>query len=212
MNLTNYKISPIHKIFEAACEEAEKRGLRITGSEIVGLIPYNAIEEAGKYYLRKMGKSSGMPPIDLINVAIQSLGLSDVSNFNPADKILGMPKNNGELANRKTFDLIDEVSRDSPAPGGGSVAAISGSLGVALGVMVANLCISKSGFEKNHKKTWVTFVLSGNTEVGNSLNNDFDLSISGTDTNGDESSEKNVFNFFEILSFFNNYIFSNVAI
>ena len=77
MNLTNYKISPIHKIFEAACEEAEKRGLRITGSEIVGLIPYNAIEEAGKYYLRRMGKSSGMPPIDLVNVAIQSLGLSD---------------------------------------------------------------------------------------------------------------------------------------
>ena len=149
MNLTNYKISPIHKIFEAACEEAEKRGLRITGSEIVGLIPYNAIEEAGKYYLRKMGKSSGMPPIDLVNVAIQSLGLSDVSNFNPADKILGMPKNNGELANRKTFDLIDEVSRDSPAPGGGSVAAMSGSLGVALGVMVANLCASKSGFEEH---------------------------------------------------------------
>ena len=149
MNLTNYKISPIHKIFEAACEEAEKRGLRITGSEIVGLIPYNAIEEAGKYYLRKMGKSSGMPPIDLVNVAIQSLGLSDVSNFNPADKILGMPKNNGELVNRKTFDLIDEVSRDSPAPGGGSVAAMSGSLGVALGVMVANLCASKSGFEEH---------------------------------------------------------------
>ena len=149
MNLTNYKISPIHKIFEAACEEAEKRGLRITGSEIVGLIPYNAIEEAGKYYLRKMGKSSGMPPIDLVNVAIQSLGLSDVSNFNPADKILGMPKNNGELANRITFDLIDEVSRDSPAPGGGSVAAMSGSLGVALGVMVANLCASKSGFEEH---------------------------------------------------------------
>ncbi|MFL2940047.1 MAG: glutamate formimidoyltransferase [Candidatus Poseidoniales archaeon] len=148
MNLTNYKISPIHKIFEAACEEAEKRGLRITGSEIVGLIPYNAIEEAGKYYLRKMGKSSGMPPIDLVNVAIQSLGLSDVSDFNPADKILGMPKNDGELANRITFDLIDEVSRDSPAPGGGSVAAISGSLGVALGVMVANLCASKSGFEE----------------------------------------------------------------
>ena len=99
-----------------------------------------------------MGKSSGMPPLDLVNVAIQSLGLSDVSTFNPADKILGMPENNGDLANRKTFDLIDEVSRDSPAPGGGSVAAVSGSLGVALGVMVANLCVSKAGFEKHHKK------------------------------------------------------------
>ena len=147
MNLTNYKISPIHKIFEAACEEAEKRGLRVTGSEIVGLIPYRAIEEAGKYYLKKMGKSPGMPPIDLVNIAIQSLGLSDVNDFNPFDKILGMPNNKGELANRITFDLIDEVSRDSPAPGGGSVAAMSGSLGVALGVMVANLCVSKAGFE-----------------------------------------------------------------
>ena len=152
MNLTNYNISSMHHIFDAACEEAEKRGIRVTGSEIVGLIPYQAIKESGKHYLRNMGKSSGMPPLDLVNVAIQSLGLSDVSTFNPADKILGMPENNGELANRKTFDLIDEVSRDSPAPGGGSVAAVSGSLGVALGVMVANLCVSKSGFEKHHKK------------------------------------------------------------
>ena len=147
MNLTNYKISPIHKIFEAACEEAEKRGLRVTGSEVVGLIPYKAVEEAGKYYLKKMGKSPGIPPIDLVNIAIQSLGLSDVSDFNPSEKILGMPNNKGELANRITFDLIDEVSRDSPAPGGGSVAAMSGSLGVALSVMVANLCVSKAGFE-----------------------------------------------------------------
>jgi len=152
MNLTNYKISSIHNIYDAACKEAEKRGLRVTGSEIVGLIPYQAIESAGKHYLRKMGKSSGMPPVDLINIAIQSLGLTDVSDFNPSDKVLGMPKINGELANRVTFDLIDEVSRDSPAPGGGSVAALSGSLGVALGVMVANLCTSKAGFERKKKE------------------------------------------------------------
>ena len=152
MNLTNYKISSIHDIYDAACKEAEKRGLRVTGSEIVGLIPYQAIESAGKHYLKKMSKSSGMPPVDLINIAIQSLGLTDVSDFNPSDKVLGMPKINGELANRVTFDLVDEVSRDSPAPGGGSVAALSGSLGVALGVMVANLCTSKAGFERKKEE------------------------------------------------------------
>ena len=72
MNLTNYKISSIYEIYDAACEEAEKRGLKVTGSEIVGLIPYQAIEEAGKYYLRKMGKSSGVPPMDIVKVAIQA--------------------------------------------------------------------------------------------------------------------------------------------
>jgi len=152
MNLTNYKISPIHEIFDAACEEAEKRGIRITGSEIVGLIPYDAMRNAAEYYLSKMHKSPGLPVPDLMNVAIQSLGLSDVGDFNPEDKVLGMPKTDGELANRITFDFVDEVSRDSPAPGGGSVAALSGALGVALGTMVANLSTSKAGFEKHKDK------------------------------------------------------------
>jgi len=152
MNLTNYKISPIHEIFDAACEEAEKRGIRITGSEIVGLIPYDAMRNAAEYYLSKMHKSPGLPVPDLMNIAIQSLGLSDVGDFNPEDKVLGMPKTDGELANRITFDFVDEVSRDSPAPGGGSVAALSGALGVALGTMVANLSTSKAGFEKHKDK------------------------------------------------------------
>ena len=152
MNLTNYKISPIHKIFDAACEEAEKRGIRVTGSEIVGLIPYEAMRNAAEHYLSKMHKSPGLPVPDLMSVAIQSLGLSDVGDFNPKDKVLGMPKTDGELANRITFDFVDEVSRDSPAPGGGSVAALSGALGVALGTMVANLSTSKAGFEKHKDK------------------------------------------------------------
>ena len=147
MNLTNYKITAMHDVFDAACEEAEKRGLRVTGSEIVGLVPYDAIKKSAEHYLRKMHKSPGLPSSDLVNIAIQSLGLSDVTNFNPLDKVLGMPKIDGELANRVTFDLIDEVSRDSPAPGGGSVAALSGALGAALGTMVANLSTSKAGFE-----------------------------------------------------------------
>ena len=148
MNLTNYKISKIHDIFDAACEEAEKRGIKVTGSEIVGLIPYDAMKDAAEHYLSKMHKAPGLPVNDLMDVAIQSLGLSDVADFNPQDKVLGMPKSNGELANKLTYDFIDEVSRDSPAPGGGSVAALSGALGAALGTMVANLCTSKAGFEK----------------------------------------------------------------
>ncbi len=152
MNLTNYKISPIHEIYDTACKEAEKRGIRVTGSEIVGLIPYDAMKRAAEHYLSKMHKSPGLPVPDLMNVTIQSLGLSDVADFNPHDKVLGMPKTNGELANRVTFDFVDEVSRDSPAPGGGSVAALSGALGAALGTMVANLSTSKAGFEKYKEK------------------------------------------------------------
>ena len=152
MNLTNYKIAPIHDIFDAACEEAEKRGIKVTGSEIVGLIPYDAMKSAAEHYLSKMHKSPGLPVSDLMNVAVQSLGLSDVGDFNPEDKVLGMPKINGELANRITFDFVDEVSRDSPAPGGGSVAALSGALGAALSTMVANLSTSKAGFEDKKEK------------------------------------------------------------
>jgi len=152
MNLTNYKVTSIHDVFDTACKEAEKRGLRVTGSEIVGLVPYNAMKITAKHYLKKMHKSSGLPTTDLINIAIQSLGLCDVTHFNPNDKVLGMPKVDGELANRITFDFVDEVSRDSPAPGGGSVAALSGALGAALGTMVANLITSKAGFEDKKEK------------------------------------------------------------
>jgi len=152
MNLTNYKITSIHEVFDTACKEAEKRGLRVTGSEIVGLVPYNAMKITAEHYLKKMHKSTGLPTTDLINIAIQSLGLCDVTHFNPNDKVLGMPKVNGELANRITFDFVDEVSRDSPAPGGGSVAALSGALGAALGTMVANLITSKAGFEDKKEK------------------------------------------------------------
>lgn len=148
MNLTNYKMSAIHDIYDAVCEEAEKRGIRVTGSEIVGLIPYDAMKLAAEHYLAKMHKSPGLPVPDLMNIAIQSLGLNDVSDFKAEDKVLGMPKVDGELSNRVTLDFIDEVSRDSAAPGGGSVAALSGALGAALSTMVANLSISKPGFEK----------------------------------------------------------------
>ena len=179
MNLTNYKISSIHEIYDAVCEEAEKRGIRVTGSEIVGLIPYDAMKLAAEHYLSKMHKSPGLPIPDLMNIAIQSLGLNDVSDFNPKDKVLGMPKVNGELANRITFDFIDEVSRDSAAPGGGSVAALSGELGAALGTMVANLSISKSGFEK--QKTNLSNIAQKGQDIKDKLINAIDEDTSAFD-------------------------------
>jgi glutamate formiminotransferase/formiminotetrahydrofolate cyclodeaminase len=179
MNLTNYKISSIHEVYDAVCEEAEKRGIRVTGSEIVGLIPYDAMKLAAEHYLSKMHKSSGLPIPDLMNIAIQSLGLNDVSDFNPKDKVLGMPKVNGELANRITFDFIDEVSRDSAAPGGGSVAALSGALGAALGTMVANLSISKSGFEK--QKTNLSNIAQKGQNIKDKLINAIDEDTSAFD-------------------------------
>ena len=179
MNLTNYKISSIHEIYDAVCEEAEKRGIRVTGSEIVGLIPYDAMKLAAEHYLSKMHKSPGLPIPDLMNIAIQSLGLNDVSDFNPKDKVLGMPKVNGELANRITFDFIDEVSRDSAAPGGGSVAALSGALGAALGTMVANLSISKSGFE--NQKTNLSNIAQKGQDIKDKLINAIDEDTSAFD-------------------------------
>ena len=149
-NVTNFRTTPLHEVFDAACEEAQKRGIRVTGSEIVGLVPWEVLRQAAVHYLRRMGKSPGLPVPDLAAVAIQSLGLRDVADFNPASKVLGMPKQEGELVNRVTYDFVDEVSRDSPAPGGGSVAALAGALGAALGTMVANLSATKGTQAANH--------------------------------------------------------------
>ena len=149
-NVTNFRTTPLHAVFDAACEEAAQRGIRVTGSEIVGLVPWEPLRQAAVHYLRRMGKSPGLPVPDLAEVAIQSLGLRDVADFNPASKVLGMPKQDGELVNRVTYDFVDEVSRDSPAPGGGSVAALAGALGAALGTMVANLSTTKGTQAANH--------------------------------------------------------------
>ena len=149
-NVTNFRTTPLHGVFDAACEEAQKRGIRVTGSEIVGLVPWEVLRQAAVYYLHRMGKSPGLPVPDLATAAIQSLGLCDVADFNPSSKVLGMPKQDGELVNRVTYDFVDEVSRDSPAPGGGSVAALAGALGAALGTMVANLSTTKGTQAANH--------------------------------------------------------------
>jgi len=150
INLNNYKVSPAHEVLEAAREEASKRGIVITGSEIVGVVPYDAMRQSAVYYLRRMRKSTGIPVPDLVETAIQSLGLRDVAPFDTEEKVLGMPKIDGPLVQRTTFDFVDEVSRDSPAPGGGSVAALAGSLGGALAAMVANLCSSKGEFDDKY--------------------------------------------------------------
>ena len=148
INFTNYHVTPPHLVFEAARKLAMKRGLRVTGSELVGLIPKAAMLEAGRYYLRKQGKSSGVPEKELIDVAVMSLGLNDISPFDAAQKIVEYRvEKAGELVSRSVVDFVDEVSIDSPVPGGGSVAALCGSLGAALASMVANLTHGKKGYE-----------------------------------------------------------------
>ena len=151
MNLTNFRVSSPHEVLEAAREEARKRGIGITGSEIVGLIPFEAIREAGLYYRRRMMKSTGMPVPDLVETAIQSMGLRDVAPFDPVEKVLGMPQVEGPLVLKPTYDFVDEVSRDTPAPGGGSVSALAGALGAALAAMVANLSIGKGEYDDRYQ-------------------------------------------------------------
>jgi glutamate formiminotransferase / formiminotetrahydrofolate cyclodeaminase len=149
INFTNYKITPIHVVFDAAGEEAAKLGLRVTGSELVGLIPLDAILAAGDHYLAKQGKTTGVPEKERVHSAILSLGLAELGPFDPQQKIIeyryrGAPK--GLKAMRLT-EFTDELSSDSPAPGGGSVAALAGSLSAALSSMVATLTWSKAGME-----------------------------------------------------------------
>ncbi len=152
INLTNYMVSPPHEVLESAREEARKRGIVITGSEIVGVIPYEAMRRAAVYYRKKMVKSTGIPVPDLMETAIQSMGLRDVAPFDPEEKVLAMPKIEGPLALLQTYDFVDEVSRDTPAPGGGSVAALAGSLGAALASMVANLSTGKGKFDDHYEQ------------------------------------------------------------
>ena len=150
INLTDYNVSPAHEVLEAARDEADKRGIGITGSEVVGVIPFEALRRSGVFYRKKMMKSTGIPVPDLMETAIQSMGLRDVAPFDAEEKVLGMPKVEGPLVLRDTYDFVDEVSRDTPAPGGGSVAALAGALGAALASMVANLSVGKGEFDDRY--------------------------------------------------------------
>lgn len=149
INVMNYKITPLHVIFDTVCEEAKKLGLRVTGSEIVGLCPKQALLEAGKYYLKKQGKSPGVPEKELIEIATLSLGLSQLGKFDPEKKIIEyFIEKEGELVSLKLRDFEDELSTESPAPGGGSVASLAGSNAASLISMVANLTYGKKGYEE----------------------------------------------------------------
>lgn len=154
INLTNYKETPFHSVYEECCRQARENGLVVTGSELVGLIPKDAILEAGKYYLNKQGKSPGVPESELIFTAIKSMGLEDISKFDPNKKIIEycFKTEEKKLVDMNLKDFIDEVSMDSPAPGGGSIAALSGALGASLSSMVANLTIGKKGYEKHYEE------------------------------------------------------------
>lgn len=151
INLINYKITPPHIAFDTICEEAEKRGLRVTGSELVGLIPLQAMLDAGRYYLSKQDKSAGVPEEELIKAAIVSMGLNDLTEFDPQKKIIEyqVQELKGPLVKMDLRDFANELSSDSPAPGGGSVAALAGALGSALTSMVANLTVGKKEYQKN---------------------------------------------------------------
>ena len=148
INLTNYHVTPVHAAFDAVVEGAAERGLRVTGSELVGLIPLEAVRRAGIHYLRRQGQPTGVPERELIHAAVRSLGLDDLTPFDPDEKIIEYRlRREGALVDRTVADFADELSTDSPAPGGGSVASLMGSLSAALTAMVTNLTIGKKGYE-----------------------------------------------------------------
>ena len=150
MNLTDLRVTPIHVAFDETCRAAEARGLRVTGSELVGLIPLAAMLDAGRYYLRKQQRSLGVSERELIRIAVRSLGLGDLSPFDPDQRIIEYRlRAPGErvLAGLTLEAFADLTASESVAPGGGSVSAAIGALGVALGAMVANLSSHKRGWD-----------------------------------------------------------------
>lgn len=150
INLTNISITPVHVAFEEACLKAQDRGLRVTGSELVGLIPLKALTDAGKYFLRKQQRSVGVSEDELVKIAVKSLGLDDLRPFNPKEKVIEYLLA-GESTNKLTGMTIDafadETASESPAPGGGSISAVMGALGISLATMVANLSSHKPGWD-----------------------------------------------------------------
>jgi glutamate formiminotransferase/formiminotetrahydrofolate cyclodeaminase len=155
INLTDLSVSSLHKVFDTACERATARGMRVTGSELVGMVPLRTMLDAGKYFLQKQNRSTGIPEKEIIKIAVKSLGLDDLAPFDPKKKIIDyMLKNKMQkyLVDLSLMDFADETASESPAPGGGSISAYLGALGVSLATMVANLSSHKTGWDNRWKE------------------------------------------------------------
>ena len=151
MNITDINATPLHVAFDEVCRCAQNRGIRVTGTEIVGLLPKRCLIDAGKYFLEKQHRSTGIPEKDIIEIAIHSLGLDDLKPFDPKEKVIEyMIEDNDvkKLVDLTVTDFAEETSRESPAPGGGTISAYMGALGAALGTMVANLSSHKPGWDE----------------------------------------------------------------
>lgn len=179
MNLTNISVTPVHVAFDEVCKSADSRGLRVTGSELVGLIPLSAMLDAGRYFLRKQKRSTGVPDSELIKIAIKSMGLDELVPFKPEEKIIEYRMRPDEAKMLVSMDLekfMNETASESVAPGGGSVSAYIGALGSALGVMVANISSHKRGWDER----WDEF--SAWAEKGKTIQNEL-LKLVDEDTN-----------------------------
>ena len=201
INFNNFKVSTIHDVFDAACILANERGIRVTGSELVGLIPLEAMLMAGRHYLNKQNRSLGIPTADIVECAVQSLGLNDVTEFDPNAKIIdyAVQSEDRPLMNLVGKEFVEELSTNSPAPGGGSVSALAGALGAALSSMVAALSHEKKelldlkpemdeiGIEAQNLKDRLSFLVDEDTNAFNKVMDANRLSA----TNDKEQSAKN---------------------
>ncbi len=153
MNITDISQTPLHAAFDEVCRAAAARGVRVTGAEIVGLVPKRTLVDAGKHYLRMQQRSTGIPEEEIIRIAIKSMGLDQLGPFNPREKVVEYMLEDAEPCGKKLTDMslrafADETASESPAPGGGSIAAYMGTLAAALGTMVANLSAHKAGWDE----------------------------------------------------------------
>jgi glutamate formiminotransferase/formiminotetrahydrofolate cyclodeaminase len=151
MNITNTTLTPLHVAFDEVCDKAAQRGIRVTGAEIVGLVPKKTLIDAGKYYLAKQQRSLGVDEKEIIKIAVKSMGLDDLKPFIPEEKVIEYliekDKKAKRLIDMTCLDFANETASESPAPGGGSISAYMGALGAALATMVANLSSHKRGWD-----------------------------------------------------------------